>query len=160
MRVLIALIALGAALAGCAGMFTETPYADAVQVARLDGTTLRVTGEVNDVTSDARVQDYLLLRAAEETLAAGYGHFRVLERDEKTYVPEETSTTYLPGSTLVVRMYKGPMPPDATGNIYDAAELVRFVGSRVRAMQRSDAGGSPGGGVKPNGNKPFLSGQV
>ena len=164
MKILFATAALGAALTGCAGMFEETPYADAVQVARLGGTTLLVVGGVNARTPDARVQDYVLLRAAEETLAAGYGHFRVLEQrdssqlistttggytvvtdyngkgdadDETTYVPGETSTTRLPGNTLVVRMYKGPKPPDAAGSVYDAAEVVRFVGPRVKGIEHT-----------------------
>src|ERR671939_1942913 len=98
MRTLLVTVALGAVLAGCTGMFRETPYAEAVQVARLDGTMLRVTGKVNDATSDARLQDYLLLRAAEETLAAGYGHFRVLGHGE-------TSTTSQNDDAFVIEMY-------------------------------------------------------
>src|SRR3954453_404031 len=133
MRTLLVTVALGAVLAGCTGMFRQTPYAEAVQVARLGGTMLRVTGKVNDETSDARLQDYLLLRAAEETLAAGYGHFRVLGH-------EATSITSTPGfmarwhnDKFVIVMYKGPKPPDATGSVYDAAEVVSFVGPRMRA---------------------------
>jgi hypothetical protein len=150
---------LGVTLGGCAGMFQERPYADAVETARLDGTTLRIVGSGNYLTSDERVHDYVLLKAAEETLAAGYGYFRILEEkdsssiqetttggysvvtdyngkgdadDKMIYVPSQTSTTRLPGITLVVRMYKGPKPPDAPGNVYDAAEVATVVGPRVK----------------------------
>jgi hypothetical protein len=137
-------------------------HAEAVQeAARLDATTLRVVGEVAATTTDARVQDYVLLRAAEEVIAAGYDHFRVLERrdssrvistrtggyhvvtdyygkgdadDEVEYLPEETLTTRRPGATLVVRMLAGPKPVGAPGEVYDAAEVVAFVGPRGRAV--------------------------
>jgi hypothetical protein len=150
-----------AALGGCASLYAETPYAEAaLEAARLDATTLRVAGEVAATTSDARVQDYVLLRAAEETLAAGYGHFEVVERrdssrvistrtggyhvvtdyngkgdadDEVEYLPEETLTTRRPGATLIVRMLPGPKPPGASGEVYDAAEVLAFVGPRARA---------------------------
>lgn len=155
---------LGTALAGCAGLFEETRYAQAVEAACLDATTLRVVGMANALTPDARVHDYVLLKAVEETLAAGYGHyghFRVLEQrdssqiltsrygvytvvtdyngkgdadDENEYIPEETSTTQLPGATLVVRMYKGPKPADAADDVYDAAEVASFVGPCARAI--------------------------
>src|SRR4051812_40525648 len=99
MRTLVAVVAL-CALAGCTG--PETPYAEAVQAARLDSTTLRIAGQVNEWTPDARVQDYVLLRAAEETLAAGYSHFRVLERRDSsrliTTTTSESMSSYSPGS--------------------------------------------------------------
>ena len=147
---------LGLGLAGCAGAFAPTPYADAVEAARLDTATLRLVGRGNAMTPDARLHDYVLLRAAEETRAAGYGHFRVLERkdtgttdtttsagtytterhhhhDVTTYVPGDTTTTRRPGLTVVVRMYPGPKPRDAAGNVYDAAEVAAFVGPRARS---------------------------
>jgi hypothetical protein len=148
---------LGLGLAGCAGAFAPTPYATAVEAARLDTATLRLVGKGNAMTPDARLHDYVLLKAAEETRAAGFGHFRILEQrdtgttettitggyattqrhhhhDVTTYVPEDTTTTRLPGLTVVVRMYPGPKPADAGGNVYDAAEVAAFVGPRARGV--------------------------
>ena len=87
----------GLALFGLAGCATPpTPYAPKTGDAstgytdqQLDHNRFRVTFAGNSVTSRETVENYLLLRSAEVTLAAGYDYFLFDTRDTKA------KTTYL-----------------------------------------------------------------
>jgi hypothetical protein len=82
-----AVLALVAVLAGCAtpapyaprGVGQQTGYTDR----QLSSNRWRITFTGNSVTSREQVEDYLLLRAAEVTLASGYRHFLFDNRDTR-----------------------------------------------------------------------------
>lgn len=84
--------AAGLALAACA---TSTPYAPAdsgggygFNEQKIEDDRYRITFRGNSLTQREQVETYLLLRAAELTLAEGYDHFIVVEDDT------EKTTTY------------------------------------------------------------------
>lgn len=114
-----AALALAASLAACTT--TATPYQPyraegatgvhgGYSEARLAENRFRVKFHGNELTSRQRVEDYLLYRAAELTLANGYDRFSVADRhtehDVQTYVRqsrfgpywEPTWRYYRPGS--------------------------------------------------------------
>lgn len=76
-------VAMVAVLAGCV---TPTPYVQATtgtgfSEQRLETGRYRVRFAGNARTSRETVETYLLFRAAEVTLAAGAGHFRIVQSD-------------------------------------------------------------------------------
>lgn len=117
----------------------------------------RVSFAGNYLTSRETVETYLLYRAAEITLAAGYQHFRLLSRDTEAgteyhattsgtgsvgwgYVSHGTffgtgigvtsarpSTRYRAVAEILVGQEVGPEGPD----VYDARELKERLESRV-----------------------------
>ena len=92
----------GLALTACA---TATPYAQADRGAgygftdqKIESDRFRITFRGNSVTPREQVETYLLLRAAELTLAEGYDHFIVVEDDtEKTTTYTGTANPALGG---------------------------------------------------------------
>ena len=82
---LAALMALG----GCASPAPFAPRLPGQQTGytdrQLSDNRYRVTFAGNSVTPRDRVEDYLLLRAAQVTLAAGYGHFLFDTRDTRAH---------------------------------------------------------------------------
>lgn len=96
MRVMVVLGAL--ALAAC-----QTPYQDGsgfkgllggVEVQRLDETTFQVYAHGNAMTSAVTIQNYVLRKAAETTLAAGYEYFVVVSGSDATRVQSLTTPGY------------------------------------------------------------------
>jgi len=89
-RARLACVAIVAALSGCAhptpyqAMDEGHGYADQA----LEDDRYRVTFAGNSLTSRDTVENYLLYRAAEITLARGYDHFVVVQKDV------ERSTSY------------------------------------------------------------------
>lgn len=73
MRVWVVVAAL--ALASCATPYQETGFRGGVSAQRIDETTLQVSASGNGMTNVATIQQFLLRRSAEATLAAGYDHF-------------------------------------------------------------------------------------
>jgi len=88
-RVIAVLLSAGLA-AGCAAPTPYQPASNGEGYAErpLEADRYRVTFSGNSLTSRETVEDYLLLRAAEVTLARGYDHFVVVEKDT------ERSTSY------------------------------------------------------------------
>jgi hypothetical protein len=89
-RALLAAALLPLLLAGCA---VPTPYQAAVDgygyaEQQLESNRYRVTFSGNEVTPRETVQNYLLYRAAEVTVAQGHDYFTIVDQDL------ERSTTY------------------------------------------------------------------
>jgi hypothetical protein len=96
-----AALVLLAGLAGCAapapyaprGPGQPTGYTDR----QLDANRWRITFTGNSVTPREQVEDDLLLRAAEVTLAAGHGHFLFDNRDTEAKTRVTAFPDYTPG---------------------------------------------------------------
>lgn len=84
MRLAVPALVLAIGLGGCA---TSTPYQQAAQgrygyaEQALEDDRFRVSFSGNSLTSRETVENYLLYRAAELTLANGYDHFVIVDRD-------------------------------------------------------------------------------
>ena len=99
------------ALAACA---TATPYqplgtrgsAGGFAEQRIENNRYRVTFVGNDYTSRQRVENYLLFRAAELTVANGYDGFTIVHRDtDKDVDVRSYGTGYYPGWRPYWRYY-------------------------------------------------------
>lgn len=154
-RTIVASITIAIA-AGCA---TPTPYHPAdpqfgYSEQQLEANRFRVSFEGNALTDRETVENYLLYRAAEITLAQGYDYFILARQDIEPqmevfytrfwdypsrwygyygYYPgpadvrAETRTRYLAVATIL--MYGGKPPDDARA--FDARELKRFLGPTI-----------------------------
>jgi hypothetical protein len=160
MRIHLALIVTGALLASCATPYQQMGLMGGVNVQPIDATTLRITGRGNAFTSTATLENYVVLRAAEETQRRGYDLFLVTGGEEEskpgvvtvagrtytyqtldaydnpvtqTYSAPDTAVHYTkPQTNMVIRMLKGPEPADAPKNLFVAADVIRFLGPKVR----------------------------
>lgn len=154
----IAALLLTAGLAACA--MQPTPYQPAVDTRygyseqRLQDDRYRVQFAGNEATPRATVQDYLLFRAAELTLADGRTHFRFLEQSVEEHRREETVLVsagnglyrypLIFGTTIAqgfvskrfdavgqfVTLLGDPL--DGDPNVFDAAEVKRNLGPALR----------------------------
>lgn len=154
-------VAAGVSIAGCS---TPTPYQPATDgegyaEQALESDRYRVTFTGNSVTSRETVENYLLYRAAEVTVAHGYDHFVVVDKDtERSTTYYSTGTGYGVGygwapyyrgyhratalGTSTARpstrysahanivMRNGDKPPD-DANAYDAREVVERLGPTI-----------------------------
>lgn len=137
----IATILCTLAVAACG----PTSYGSGVSASRIDQTTMQISARGNGWTDASTVREHALLRAAQETLKAGYGHFQVLSVSDQTrsmtaivpgYTPQSMSYAVdieKPAVAGVMRMYPGPKPPGAPYGWYDAREIVTHLGPKYGA---------------------------
>lgn len=160
-----------AALAACATPYQESGLLGGVSAQRIDETTVQITAQGNAFTDQATIARYMIRKAAETTLAAGYDTFAFIDvqdatkvrtlttpgqanttttanvngtvnsfgidsatynargtaNSRTTYTPPQTETFVSPGGVAVVKMYRGAKPENAPGNVYSAAEVVRYM---------------------------------
>lgn len=134
----------------------ETPYDGGlfygVTATQVDAVTLRVSARGNDVTSNATIQNYVLMKAAEETLIRGFDVFEIVDGVDTTRVGAISSGTATafggynsatafgtafstpvvrPGQDALVRMHRGQKPADAPPNVFDAREVVQYLGPAI-----------------------------
>lgn len=143
MRVLPTL-ALYALLGGCATKYQEMRFSGGVTAQQVTADTWRIQARGNGYTNAATVQDYVILKAAETTQAAGGTHFQIISAADAsrsaTIVSPGTSTTSFvgnqaftttspgsvdtvikPGQDVYVRVLKLPPGPTRQG-AYSAPE--------------------------------------
>jgi hypothetical protein len=156
MRKFILVAALAIGLAGCATPYTGgMGFAGGVDAEQITSDIYRIKARGNGYTSRSRVQDFVLLKAAETTLAAGRTHFilggsedatrhgsfttpgtmqatRIGNTVYGTYTAGETMNFVKPGQDAYIRAIsvpKGQQPPPGA---FDAAEINKIVGPRLR----------------------------
>jgi hypothetical protein len=126
---------LAAALGACATPYKEQGFGGGVSATRLDERTLRISARGNSFTDEATVSEYAMIKAAEETLRAGYGHFQIMDgAGTARFTPMVMKGTFIPmwkpGVAMMVRMYPGPKQSDAPEGVYDAHEVMTYIGAR------------------------------
>ena len=159
MRIHLALVATGIVLAGCATPYQQMGLMGGVSVQPIDATTLRISGRGNAFTSTQTLENYVVLRAAEETQRRGYDLFLVTGGQElskpgvitvagrtytyetadeygnpvtQTYAAPDTAIHYTkPQTSMVIRMLKGPRPADAPENLFVAGDVIHVLGPKV-----------------------------
>ena len=153
MRIL-GIVALCAALGGCATKYQEMGFSGGVAAQQITADTWRIQSRGNAYTGASTVQDYVLLKAAETNQAAGGTHFQIVSAADasraSTFVtPGSSTTTFVgnqaftntspgsvdtvirPGQDVYIRVLKLPAGAPAPG-VYSAAEIVQFTGARVQ----------------------------
>lgn len=154
----IAALLLATGLSACA--LQPTPYQPAVDTRygyseqRLQDDRYRVQFAGNEATARATVQDYLLFRAAELTLADGRTHFRFLEQSVEEHRREETVLVSAGNGLYHYPLFLGTSivqgfvskrfdaiaqfvtlmgdPLDGDPNVFNAAEVKRNLGPALR----------------------------
>jgi hypothetical protein len=111
----------------------------------------RIKARGNGYTSNATVQDFVLLKAAETALSAGGTHFLVVTESNESSVGQTPGTvntsvyghtaltTYSPGTTFVkpgqdvmirvLRLKPGETPP---AGAFPAQDIARTIGPRLK----------------------------
>lgn len=98
---------------GCASQYSRDGmgFSGGVEAQMITNDTARISGRGNGFTNKARIQDFVLLKAAETAAAQGFTHFAVLGSEDATSVSSYTTpgtmqtsiygnsayTTYNPG---------------------------------------------------------------
>jgi hypothetical protein len=87
-------------LSGC------TSYGSAIESNWISQKTLKVSGAGNAYTTDGRIEDYVMLRAAERALEAGYGYF-IVSNSENTGATESRTVNGDYHTTVSAHTYSG-----------------------------------------------------
>lgn len=117
----------------------------------------RIVARGNGYTSADRVQDFVLLKAAETTLAAGGNYFVIVNETDRTkvavgqtpgmaqtnvigntavttYTPGTTYNVVKPGEALIIRVLRigqGQAPP---AGAWPAQDIANNIGPRVKSQ--------------------------
>lgn len=139
MRFLAAALLLG--LAGCATPYQEMGFLGGVQATQVTQDTFQIAARGNAYTGADTIQRYALRKAAETTVAAGYDLFMLGDRQDRTrratVISGDASdgsfsgfaqTLVKPGETVLVKMFKGAKPADAPANLFDARDVLKYLG--------------------------------
>jgi hypothetical protein len=152
-----AIIVAALTLDGCATTYHEMGLSG-VAAEQMTADTWRIRARGNAVTSRAQIQDYVLLKAAETTEAAGATHFQIISEADAgsgtTVVPRRTADPsglelqqqrvarrtlrtgaglIEPGEDAYIRVLKlAPGQQPSGAGVFSAAEIIQFVGARVK----------------------------
>jgi hypothetical protein len=99
----VALISVALSLVGCATRYQDMGFTGGVTAEQLTADTWRIIARGNGYTGSAQVQDFVLLKAAETTKAAGGRYFAIdasqdASRRDTTVTPPSTETTFVGNS--------------------------------------------------------------
>lgn len=101
----IVFLVLTLIIAGCATPYQEMGFRGGVSASQIDETTLRISGRGNAKTDAATIQNYVLLKAAEETTKRGYDLFLIVDSSDTsragTFVLPGQANSYTTGSAAV-----------------------------------------------------------
>ena len=133
-------------LCGCATTYSEMGAMGGVMAAPVTNDIYRISARGNGYTDATTIQDYVMLKAAETTIAAGKTHFEIINnRDATSNVTQQTAGTFgrglfggvsytpgfnyevvKPGEDLMIRVSntKG-------ANSYNAQEVFNNINPRV-----------------------------
>lgn len=152
-------------VAACATPYQEMGLLGGVTAVQIDANTMRVSARGNGFSDIGSMKDYVLLKAAQETIAHGFSLFYVVDSENVTrretfsfpefhtapvmgtamtpygpvpafgsesYTTEHTSSSTKPGEDIVIKMEAGTKPENSPPNLYSAAEVEMYLGTRIR----------------------------
>jgi hypothetical protein len=140
-------------LAGCSTPYQDMGLLGGVAATQIDSTTARISARGNGFTDPATIQNYVLLKAAEVTRANGFDVFVVVNSADATRHGEATfgsanvwggrgyafgigsgfsEEIIKPGEDALIKMMVGPKPKNAPPNVFDANEVIHYVGGSIR----------------------------
>jgi hypothetical protein len=151
MRVAV-VVCLGLALAGCATRYQEMGATGGVTAAQMTDDLWRITARGNLYTDAATIQDHVLLKAAETTVAAGRTHFVIVGKHDAGRGGSSGLYTIgtLGGSNeqfgygligsgrrelgedLMIRILPLDIPAEDKADAIDARQIIANVGRRVK----------------------------
>jgi hypothetical protein len=128
MRIL-GVVMLCAALAGCATKYQEMGFTGDVAAQQITADTWRILSRRNAYTASTTVQDYVLLKAAETTQAAGGAYFQIVSAGDasraSTFVTPGTSTTTVVGNQAFKTTLSDRDVPFISGTIQRFGQKLR-----------------------------------
>jgi hypothetical protein len=130
--------ALCIALSGCGINYQDTGGAAAQQMA---ADTFRISGRADAYTGNITIEDYILLKAAETTKAAGFSHFKLISPTEasrgsfsianlKRGTPADPAIQ--PGQDTYIRVLH-----EQVQGAYVADEIIQSIGPRAGRNSKS-----------------------
>ncbi len=149
--VVVAGLVLAVALSGCATRYQEMGATGGVSAAQMTDDVWRITARGNLYTDAGIIQDYVLLKAAETTVAAGRTHFAIVGKHEEArgeapglYTRQAFGTTKQHfaygligsgrseiGEALMIRILPLSLSDEDKAEAIDARQVVANVGRRV-----------------------------
>lgn len=142
-------VAILAALSACATPYQDMGFMGGVKASQIDATTLRVHASGNAFTDPEKTQNYVMLKAAQETQRLGYDLFLVVDSQDRV----KTDYTALPGSTT---SYTSGYVSDF-GNLHATTNTYTSPGHIVSSEKpRSDIVIKLYKGPKPQNSPPTL----
>ena len=156
MRWPVTLLAL-TILCGCATKYQDMGFTGGVTAEPVMTDVYRIVARGNGYTSSDRIQDFVLLKASETTLAAGSAYFVILDQKDRTNVAvgqtpgmvqtnvvgNTAFTTYTPGSTynvvrpgeaLMIRVLRLNPGQAAPPGAWPAQDLANTIGPRLKSQ--------------------------
>ncbi len=163
------------ALGGCASRYQELSAGGGVTAAKMTEDVYRVSARGNALTEPTRIQDFVLLKAAETTLAAGRTHFVIIGLSEVGTARNGRQTGLyafggaagpdggrlmsdmtganrhsidgLSGEDVMIRLLKPDASADDKAKALDARQLAENIGPRLKRPQGAPPpeGGAPAG---------------
>ena len=156
MRWHVTLLAV-AILGGCATKYLDMGFTGGVTAEPLMTDVYRIVARGNGYTSSDRIQDFVLMKASETTLAAGTAYFVIVDQKDRTnvtvgqtpgvvqtnFVGNTAFTTYTPGATYnvvkpgealmirVLRLNPGQAPPPGA---WPAQDIANTIGPRLKSQ--------------------------
>lgn len=150
MKRIVAMLAAGVVLAGCATRYQEMGATGGVTAAQMTDDLWRISARGNLYTDVTMIQDYVLLKAAETTVAAGRTHFAVVGKHDEGRAPGLYAVSALgggneqkgfallnrgprdPGEDLMIRLLPRQASAEDKADALDAAQLIANIGRRVK----------------------------
>jgi hypothetical protein len=150
--VVVSGLMLAVALSGCATRYQEMGATGGVSAAQMTDDVWRITARGNLYTDAGTIQDYVLLKAAETTVAAGRTHFAIVGKHEEArgeapglYTRQTFGTTKEHfsygligsgrgqiGEALMIRILPLTLADEDKAEAIDARQVVANVGGRVK----------------------------
>ena len=157
MRMMVA-VSLAALCFGCSTPYQDMGFSGGVAAHQMTSNTYRIVARGNGYTSSTRIRDYMMMKAAETTKAAGGTHFVLVSRDDAsgysqittggtarttfvgnsaytTYSPPVTTRVFKPGEDAYIRVLNVGANKSPPAGAVSADEIIQFVGPRVRPKQ-------------------------
>lgn len=168
---LVCLIAV--AISACSTPYQDMSLLGGVSATQIDSNTLRIAARGNAFTDKSQIEDYVMLKAADETLQHGYDLFQITNdedasRHETLSIPEthyatgygvtatgqpisvttqytttHESSYFKPGEITIIRMFKGVKSADTSQNVFSAREVEIYLGPKIRGAQSAQTVTTP-----------------
>ena len=153
---LVLVIGVCAGLLACSTKYQDMGFSGGVAAEQITTDTWRIKARGNAYTTGTLVQDFVLMKAAETTIAAGGTHFVIGSSQDAsrqgaivtsgtahtsfsagqaftTFTPGDVHTYVKPGQDAYVRVLRLPPGAAAPPGALSAAEIIRFIGPRLQS---------------------------
>jgi len=152
---IVAVAVLALSLGACSTKYQDMGFTGGVAAEQITADTWRIIARGNAYTGGTRIQDFILLKAAETTKAAGGTHFVISGSQDAsrqgaittpataqttfsggsaftTFSPGSVYTYVKPGQDAYVRVLSIPPGAQPPPGVLSADEIIRFIGPRLQ----------------------------